>query len=249
MRLWLYGLTLAALGSGACYSAGGSDEAENTGGTAGTTSGGSASGGSSRGGSSSGGTTGRGGSSSGGSSAAAGTGSTGGTGGTNDIQCTGTDSVFAGIDKTCSSVDDCVLVNHTADCCGTILIMGINAGDQQTFNDAESYCSALLPLCGCAAQGTNLEDGTVMDFNDTNYGVECLDGQCRSAYTGESFSCLTATCTATQYCQIVSGGPAGSEATGSCYPLGGCTDCTCINAVGCQCAEAEGHITITCAAP
>jgi hypothetical protein len=242
MRHWLHGLVLAAFSSGACYSASASDEGETTGGASGSTSGGSASGGSSRGGSGSGGSTSAG-SSAGGSSATA------GTGGSTGIQCTGEDSAFAGIDKSCTSADDCVLVNHTADCCGTILIMGISAGAQATFGEAESYCSAQLPACGCAAQGTNLEDGTVMDFGDTNYGVECTAGQCGSVYTGESFACLTATCTAVQYCQIVSGGPEGSGSTGSCYPLGGCSDCTCVNAVGCLCAETDGHITVTCAAP
>jgi hypothetical protein len=242
MTRWLGGLLLAALGNGACYSSGATDAERGVGAAAGA-SGSSAGGSSARGGSTSGGTTslaGASGSSSGGSGATA---------GASAYECSGEQSVFTVLDKTCSTPDDCVLVNHVADCCGTILIMGINGSALPLFNEAEPYCSAQLPACGCAAQGTNLEDGTIIDFADASYAVECSAGECGSVYTGESFECLDVSCTGSQYCQIASGGPAGSDATGSCFPRGNCADCDCLNAVGCECSDADGHLTVTCAAP
>ena len=103
--------------------------------------------------------------------------------------------------------------------------------------------------CGCAAQGTNLEDGSWIDFTDTNYAVECSAGQCGSVYSGVKFACANTVCTQTQYCQIVIGGPAGSEPSGNCLSRGICNDCTCVNPVGCECTDTNGNITVTCAAP
>jgi hypothetical protein len=250
-----------ALGSGCSTSGGGADE----GGSGGTSSGGAASGSGGSSSSGSGGTGSTGGSvSSGGTSSGTGgsifssggtssggsnTGGTGGTGGT--YQCTGDGSEFETFDKSCTTVDDCVLVTHVTTCCGDSLWMGINESEAARFSTVEGYCSAQFPACGCAAQGVTAEDGTLVQYgNEDKIVLECTgDGECKTRYGGETFQCAGAVCTGEQTCNITIGGPAGSEPHGYCNPNLGCTSCDCISRVGCTCTEQDGLVTVTCAAP
>ena len=178
-------------------------------------------------------------------------GSTGGknAGGTSNPDQPNCDTDFDGLDRSCTRVEDCVLVEHLIDCCGTILIMGLNASEHIAFNALEQYCSAQFPACGCAAQGIRLEDGSLIDFGSTAAQVECADEQCRSRNSNATTSCGDKACTADQYCYEFVGGPAGSEPSYDCMPLNDCQDCDCLNVVGCQCSGAGSAIKVSCAAP
>jgi hypothetical protein len=184
-----------------------------------------------------------------GGSSSAGT-SSGGSAG-EPIVCEGDGSTIATIDKSCETSLDCVLVNHVVDCCGSILIMGINAAAVRTFQAAETQCTAGQPVCDCAPQGTNLEDGTWIGIGSTNYDVDCSALQCQSVYTGTTFACGEIQCTEEQYCTLLSGGPAGSETTASCAQRDDCASCDCLpQSVGCGCTQDDsGFITVSCAAP
>jgi hypothetical protein len=128
--------------------------------------------------------------------------------------------------------------------------MSINSAAAPSFTASESYCDSLLPLCGCAAQGTSAEDGTLVAFDDNNIVSECSNGTCNSRYGGVTFDCAGKPCTEQQYCTITTGGPAGSEPSGYCNFLGGCSDCSCIgSSQACACAVQDGHVTVTCQAP
>jgi hypothetical protein len=147
-------------------------------------------------------------------------------------------------------VSDCIVVQHVTSCCGSTLMMSIHESEQARFARAESTCDGQYPACGCAAQGIDVEDGTLIDFSQvSSVAAACDAGQCRAHYTGEAFACGDARCITGQICWITTGGPAGSPSSSSCQFSGGCTDCTCAGATGCQCTAQNGQITVTCAAP
>lgn len=171
------------------------------------------------------------------------------TGGTSNADQPSCETDFDSLDRSCTNAEDCVPVHHQIDCCGTILIMGLASSEQAAFDALEQYCSARFPACGCAAQGNQLEDGSVIDFTSDAFRVECVDGQCRSQSTNPTTACGDVVCSSEQYCYQFVGGPAGSEPSYSCMPLGDCRDCECLSTPGCQCSDTGGSIKVFCAAP
>ncbi len=64
----------------------------------------------------------------------------------------------------CQAVNDCVVVAHTVDCCGTIEYVGIEVSKQSAFVACEQAWDQSLPACGCPAGPATAEDGkTVTD--------------------------------------------------------------------------------------
>ncbi len=242
---------------GGCYGTSTDDSGETGVSGAGGSSAGSGSGGQARGGR----TFGISGSSSAGSSSGGtgpGGGSSGGTytGGTScgpdcdGIICEGDNATLNSLDKSCETEADCIAVLHTTDCCGSGMIMGINADAEATFRAAEMQC-APLPVCDCAPQDTALEDGTRIPYGEASYVIACSGNTCQSAYPGTAFTCGEILCTETQYCTLVFGGQPDSGTTASCSALGDCKSCDCLPAgVGCGCSQDDaGNITVTCALP
>jgi hypothetical protein len=227
--------------SSSCSGASESADFTEVGGTASGASGGSAQAGKSTTGGSSAGKAG---------SASSGT-SSGGTssGGTSNQDQPDCDADLAALDKSCDSAQDCSLVQHQIDCCGTILVMGLQSAEQPAFAALEQYCAAQFPLCGCAAQGMMLEDGSMIDFGSTAAVADCIEGRCQSRNSELTTACGDKKCTEAQYCEEFVGGPAGSEPSYACRPLGDCRDCACLNVIGCQCSETGGTIKVFCAAP
>lgn len=171
-------------------------------------------------------------------------------GGAVGIRCNGSNPTFPTFEKGCTNDASCVLVRHTTSCCGSQLFMGINHAELTRFQAAESICDAQYPGCGCASQGANAEDGTLVPWGSENLiAVSCMNGACQSHYTGKTFPCGTATCTDQQYCSTFTGGPAGSPTSYNCAFLGGCSSCSCIGNPGCVCSQDQGFIKVSCAAP
>jgi hypothetical protein len=169
-----------------------------------------------------------------------------------EVQCAADNPTFPEFDKSCSSVDECALVSHTTDCCGSQLRMAINQSEVERFDAAEAVCSAQYPACGCAAQGVSAEDGTLVSWSDVDSIVaECSQGRCQSRVAGDTYACGTATCTSAQYCTVVYGGTPESTPSYSCSPLGGCSDCDCLAvSAGCDCAvDQQGFIQVACYMP
>ena len=244
--------TLASGGSGANGGRGGSSGAAGTVTGGAGTSGGAGSDAGESGDPASGGMSDSGGSSSGGS--ASGSGGDGGAGeagsaGETAIQCTGATRYFPEFDRTCETPADCVAVAHQTDCCGAQLVIGISQSERAAFDAAEAICSRQYPPCGCAAQGTAVEDGTLIDFDwRSQVELTCEAGACRAKYTGTSFACGALRCIEQQLCAQRSGGPAGSPTTYSCDPTA-CTDCSCASMTGCTCDDTDGQLTLTCQYP
>jgi hypothetical protein len=92
------------------------------------------------------------------------------------IMCPGE---FPSFDEACSVDEDCALVLHTIDCCGTELAWGIRADAVAAFEAAEAVCDGQYPACDCAPMPTLAEDGqTVMDASAL--AVACTMGACTS---------------------------------------------------------------------
>lgn len=163
------------------------------------------------------------------------------------VRCTGTNPSFPSFDRSCTTSADCVLVQHVTSCCGSTLVMSIASSAKSSFASAEKACDAQYPACGCASQGIDVEDGTLINSSEQNLVASVCDGgRCAAHYTGETFACGDAHCTPDQICWITN--QANSPSRTTCQFSGGCTDCSCATGTGCSCAVQNGHITVTCTA-
>ncbi len=174
----------------------------------------------------------------------------GDTGGSDEVQCVGTDEPqFPSFDRACQEESDCVLVTHETSCCGSQLVMAISSHEKDAFAAAEAICDGQYPRCGCAAQGVDIEDGTQISWNwQDQVAARCDSGSCKAHYAGGTFPCGDSRmCTDGQYCTKTSGGPAGTEPSASCVETT-CTDCACLSITdgACTCTEQDGHLTVDC---
>lgn len=95
-------------------------------------------------------------------------------GGPAGVDCGASPPVFPEFDRTCATVDDCVIVLHT-DCCGP-LALGLNKAEEAGFAAAEAICGPQCPPLGCD-HPTIAEDGDV-SAQDGDIQVECAAGKC-----------------------------------------------------------------------
>jgi hypothetical protein len=172
-----------------------------------------------------------------------------GTGGTSNLDQPDCATDFDALDASCNSAQDCMLVNHQIDCCGTIRILGLPRSERAAFSALEYYCAARFPACGCAAQTSLLDDDTVVEPGSNSVVAECIEGRCQSRASTSTAACGQTRCSQAQYCEQLVAGPAGSEPSYVCKPLGDCKTCACLNLIGCQCTETGGSINVLCAAP
>ncbi len=93
-----------------------------------------------------------------------------------DIDCSVKPQVFPEFDKSCRTVDDCIIVLHT-DCCGP-LALGLNQAEADAFAAAEAICGPQCPPLGCD-HPTIAEDGDPAP-QEADVQVECADGLCRT---------------------------------------------------------------------
>ena len=95
------------------------------------------------------------------------------------VSCGAGNVVFPKFDKSCQTANDCVLVEHQINCCGTRAAWGISKGANDAFNAAEALCQQQYPKCKCAATPTMAEDGNTTT-NGGSFAVSCFQGQCWS---------------------------------------------------------------------
>jgi len=178
----------------------------------------------------------------------AGTSAAGG-GGEGAVMCVGAAVSFPTFEKGCEIPSDCVVVEHTTDCCGGMLVMALRNDQKPAFDQAEAICDSQYPLCGCAAQWADVEDGTQIPFERTDeVQAVCESELCKAVFPMEAFDCLDQHCVAGSYCEITTGGPAGSEPSARCESTT-CTNCDCLGIVGCNCSPIDGHLEVTCNYP
>lgn len=87
-----------------------------------------------------------------------------------------------GVDKSCQSDDDCAVVFHQTDCCGTVAAFAVNLDSVEAYNEAEAPCM-YEPICDCVPMATVAEDGDETADIPSIVAV-CLDNQCRSEVPG-----------------------------------------------------------------
>jgi hypothetical protein len=90
----------------------------------------------------------------------------------------------------CASDDDCALVFHQVNCCGTYVAWGILGADAPAFAHAETICEGTYPACGCASQPTLAQDGNEGSGFET-FSVRCVQGSCRSYVPDKGWRCHT----------------------------------------------------------
>ena len=88
----------------------------------------------------------------------------------------------AGVDRACQSADECVVVFHQTDCCGTLAAFAVHVDSQAAYDDAEAPCM-FEPNCDCAPQATAAEDGEATADN-ASIVAACVDNVCRSEVPG-----------------------------------------------------------------
>jgi hypothetical protein len=79
--------------------------------------------------------------------------------------------------KACQGDSDCVIKQEQTDCCGTILYVGVAAGDAASFDVCEAAWLAHFPACGCFSGQTKTEDGktTLPGADASAPRVHCTD--------------------------------------------------------------------------
>lgn len=104
-----------------------------------------------------------------------------------NLRCESTNGDFPPFSKSCENDDDCVLLQHQTDCCGSFMMIGVSVSDQKNFESAESQCSSSLPLCDCLQQPIVAEDGFRANETGT-FDVVCDENECYSTVDPEAIS-------------------------------------------------------------
>ena len=84
-----------------------------------------------------------------------------------------------GVDRSCQSDEDCLVVFHQSDCCGSVDAYGVNAQSIEAWQSAAAPCT-FEPFCDCAPEATDAEDGESTADKDEIVAL-CIDSVCRSA--------------------------------------------------------------------
>ncbi len=119
----------------------------------------------------------------GGSEASTGTDSSGdvsatGTTGEPEISCVDEPLYFPTFDRACVAIEDCSIVFHQVDCCGSTAAWGINGEVAKSFGEAEAVCVSQYPDCDCPTKPPIADDGKSGD--PALIQVDCVEGQCKT---------------------------------------------------------------------
>jgi len=90
------------------------------------------------------------------------------------------DFAFPVFDRSCAHDNECVLVEHERDCCGSILWMGIPTRLEAAFDEAEAECRASYPECHCDPTYAVEEPGYDVDADD----ADIISASCGPANSG-----------------------------------------------------------------
>jgi len=98
--------------------------------------------------------------------------------------CPGDESSCEAFDqpnRSCQTADDCDVVVHQVNCCGTTRAMGINKAVAAYLGELEKLCRETYPACGCPTGPQEADDGTTANgANDAN--VTCAAGVCATSF-------------------------------------------------------------------
>ncbi len=77
-------------------------------------------------------------------------------------------------DRTCTANQDCAVVDHTNDCCGTFVEQGVRVTEVNNVINEEAAANAGCNICKCPAGQTEDENGA----SGGAYIASCDDGLC-----------------------------------------------------------------------
>jgi hypothetical protein len=84
------------------------------------------------------------------------------------------------IDKTCRTAKDCVMIPVPWDCCGSLMLAGINKGMSRQYARLNHACRRVLKWCSCPAGSYRAEDFRTTD-NPADIRLGCVRGMCRTS--------------------------------------------------------------------
>ena len=93
------------------------------------------------------------------------------------VSCGAGKVLFPKFDKSCKVADDCAVVEHQVNCCGTKAAWGITKTELAGFTSAEALCQKQYPKCKCATMPTKADDGNTT-LGGGSFAVDCVKGQC-----------------------------------------------------------------------
>lgn len=99
--------------------------------------------------------------------------------GTGPLACDD-DFELPSFDKCCETVDDCAIVYHQRDCCGSQNAIGVNSDEVARFEELHPDCRNSYPGCGCPAMNPQAEDGNTAETGQ-EISVDCVQNTCLTA--------------------------------------------------------------------
>jgi hypothetical protein len=88
--------------------------------------------------------------------------------------CFTSQGVTASSLKACIIDTDCTFFSHIADCCGSVIQVGINVSNGTTAVACEQAWVPTLPACGCSSGTVTTEDGK-SDADGATPEVRCIN--------------------------------------------------------------------------
>ncbi len=111
-------------------------------------------------------------------------------------------------DRSCGAAADCVLIEHTKNCCLQIKT-AVRVSDEARFEQAERACASIQDDYGCGCMGAETNEDGLSPGPGQSFEADCVAGTCEASITGR-LQCGVTTCDAGQACCV------SSDATGHC---------------------------------
>jgi len=87
------------------------------------------------------------------------------------------------VDKSCRTVNDCMMLPVSRDCCGSLLFAGISKRAARRYLLLNHKCRPVLNWCDCPSGVYHAEDFKSSD-NPSDIRLECRRGTCRTFLKG-----------------------------------------------------------------
>jgi hypothetical protein len=95
------------------------------------------------------------------------------------LPCDYGERFFDPADKTCRTVNDCTVMPVPWDCCGSLLLAGVNKKKVKRYLRLNHKCRPVLQYCSCPAGSYRAEDFRTTD-NPSDIQLGCIQGMCRT---------------------------------------------------------------------
>ena len=87
-------------------------------------------------------------------------------------------------DKSCRTVNDCMMLPVSWDCCGSLIFAGINRRSARRYLLLNHKCRPVLNWCDCPPGAYHAEDFKTSD-DPADILLECRRGRCRTFLKGD----------------------------------------------------------------